>query len=350
MPEPLSIATGVTALLKATYTVGVELKTFRDGVVVVHSTLNGLIKDVDGLESVLEAMQGTFESITAGYGTGHVGSHWTNIARSLEDGKEIVKDLQAKLDEVNKSTRVLDAARKQLRLNFATEKIASYRMSIQSYRDALQLSLQTVILWNQVTQNEQTELVLPTLSELQAEIRRMASGFNERIADLQASVMSAQDKRQEAAVGRLRDCVKSAASIVSSASTIMATEKNDARSDFGDCFPEHGVMLERWADSRTVYGDDDQASLRPPESMANVRVVGESDDDSESDDELEHEITLIILNNAEGKLQSHDDEAAERMLQNCLTRLGANKRGIPHVEGIRLGIHVMSLLYGLYER
>ncbi|KAK5682779.1 GTP-binding protein Rho1 [Elasticomyces elasticus] len=356
MPEPLSIATGVASLLKVTWTVGVELKAFRDGVKIVSAKLDGLVKDVEGLKSVLESMQVTFENITAVHGTGHIGSHWQNIAQALEDGGELVGQLRDELAKVNKTTTFLDGPRKQLRLNMATETIAAHRVSIQSYRDALGLSLQTVILWNQVSQNEASEQVLPTLSELQAGVRRIALEMNERIAKLQATIMSEQDVRQEAAFGRLRECVKSAASIVSSASTILAPETGEAAdvlSDFGDCFPEQSEMLSRWVQSAALQEEyDDRATLRPPESVADLAMIGDSGGESEdSDVDLESEITMLIYENAKKKSTSGDRSAAERMIQKCLSRLtgaGGRDRSIRHADGQPLEIHVLTSLYVLY--
>lgn len=146
MADPLSITTGVVALLKATYSVGTELKQFCDGVGVVNSNLLDLKKDVEGLTSVLKSMRTTFENITAEEDTGHVGNHWQNIARALQDGTEILGQLHTCFEEVDKETKFLDRPRKQLRLNLAAKRIGAFRQHIQSYRDALQLSLQTIIL------------------------------------------------------------------------------------------------------------------------------------------------------------------------------------------------------------
>src|SRR5438034_889477 len=78
--------------------------------------------------------------------TGHIGNHWRNISRSIQDGTKTLASLQATLEKVNKSATVLDGARKHLRLKWASEEIAIFQHEIRSYRDTLQLSLQTVIL------------------------------------------------------------------------------------------------------------------------------------------------------------------------------------------------------------
>ena len=149
MVEPLSITTGVLSLLGVCFNVGVELKRFRDGVAVVNATVDGLLRDVSGLEQVLESMKETFDRANNRHpsqATGHIGNHWKNLSRSLQDGQNTLIRLQELLEGVNKSVTLLDGPRRQLRFNSAAEQIVAFRQQIQSYRDALQLSLQTIIL------------------------------------------------------------------------------------------------------------------------------------------------------------------------------------------------------------
>jgi uncharacterized protein YoxC len=149
MADPLSITAGVLALIQASVQVTVLLKQFRTDVSVVNATLTGLLSDVDGFQQVLESMKETFERDDVRPNlqtTGHVGSHWKNLARSLDDGASTLQQLHALLDGINKTTSILDAPRKQLRFKSAMEQIATYREQIQSYRAALHLSLSTIIL------------------------------------------------------------------------------------------------------------------------------------------------------------------------------------------------------------
>jgi hypothetical protein len=78
--------------------------------------------------------------------TGHAGSHWKNLSRSLEDGTGTLKQLHELLESINKKTSVLDGPRKHLRYKNAIDHIVTYREQVQSYRAALQLSLSTIIL------------------------------------------------------------------------------------------------------------------------------------------------------------------------------------------------------------
>lgn len=149
MADPLSITASVVALIQVSVQVTVLLKQFRDEVNVVDATLTGLLNDVDGFQRVLESMKETFEQDDIKSNlqvTGHVGSHWKNLSRSLDDGANTLRQLHTLLDGINKKTSILDAPRKQLRLKSAVDQIGVYREQIQSYRAALQLSLSTIIL------------------------------------------------------------------------------------------------------------------------------------------------------------------------------------------------------------
>ena len=146
MLDPISITTGVGALLQATYSIASKLKTFGDGVTIVKDKLNGLLYDVEALAMVLSSMRDTFEGITAVAGTGHISNHWKDISKAIENCKDTLAQLHGRLEEVNKASKILDAPRRQLRLNFAADELSSFRQQVQSYRDTLQLSLQAVIL------------------------------------------------------------------------------------------------------------------------------------------------------------------------------------------------------------
>lgn len=149
MTDPLSITTGVIALLGTCVTVAGAIKDFYDGAAIVDVKVNGLLSDVESFTQVLRMMKDTLEedkvksSLQA---TGHMGSHWTNLSKSIKDGQNTLIQLQSTLDRVNKSVGVLDGARKHLRLKGAMDEITMFQQQIRSYRDTIQLSLQTVIL------------------------------------------------------------------------------------------------------------------------------------------------------------------------------------------------------------
>jgi hypothetical protein len=125
------------------------LKDFYDGSAIADTKVEGLLTDVESFHQVLKLMKDTLEqeqiqsSLQA---TGHIGNHWTNLSACLRDGQDTLIQLQEKLEKINKSVSVLDGPRKHLRLKGATEEIGVFQQRIRSYRDTMQLSLQTVIL------------------------------------------------------------------------------------------------------------------------------------------------------------------------------------------------------------
>lgn len=360
MTDPLSITTGILGLSKVIWNVGVELKQFRDNAATVNTTVNGLLHDVESLGLVLDSMKTTFEEENLRHATlhatGHIGNHWRNIGRSLQDGQDTLKQLEGLIQNINKSVTMLDGPRKQLRLQNAEEQVANYRHQIQSYRDALQLSLQTMILyvdtfssehffmppcsirsfvadeghrWNQFTIQESTEKILPNLAELHQDIRRISSSLNSRIQGLQEVVMDSNKNNQIGIMSNLRDCVRSAATIVSSASTYLATEEQDRDdtsstaygSDFGDCFPSdqaNDSMLQ-WISSNSTYHEENHA---PPGELGSTNI----NYDSDSDSDLEVEFAKALFNSGKEKLVGKDFQAAERLFRNCISRMSTSAR------------------------
>jgi len=149
MADPVSISAGVLGLLGTCVRVGSTLKDFYDGASFADTKVKGLLADVESFTQVLRLMKDTFEQEqirTSMQATGHISSHWNNLSASIRDGQNTVLQLQETLERVNKSAGVLDGARKHLRLKGASEEIENFRLQIQSYRNTLQLSLQTVLL------------------------------------------------------------------------------------------------------------------------------------------------------------------------------------------------------------
>jgi hypothetical protein len=184
MPEPLAITTGVLSILGVCYNLGIELKKFQDGVKAIDPTVNGLINEVDGLQIVLKTLGDTFEYIESQQpmeSTGHIGTLWKNVSRSLEDCNATLTSLFELLENINKSSKVLDSSRKHVRLKLAADQITLYQGQIQSYRGALQLSLQAIILCVLTTSTFLTWH--PIYSRLQLETSLLAHGIREYIAD-----------------------------------------------------------------------------------------------------------------------------------------------------------------------
>jgi hypothetical protein len=149
MADPLTITTGVLAFLGTCITVCAELKKLQAGAAEADTKIHALFVDVDALRKVLGSMEGTVQEVEDQNGinmTGHVGTHWKNLSQALVDGELTVSELGIFLRTLNKNATIFNGTRKHLRLQSGSEKIASYRQQIQSYKDTLQLSLQTITL------------------------------------------------------------------------------------------------------------------------------------------------------------------------------------------------------------
>lgn len=147
--DPLSLTTGVLSLLAACVRTGMMLKDFYDSAAIADTKVKGLLTEVESFTQVLRLMKETLEQEkvqTSFQATGHIGNHLSNLATSIRDGQETLLQLQETIERVNKSVTLLDGARKHLRLRSAADEIAIYQQQIRSYRDTLQLTLQTVIL------------------------------------------------------------------------------------------------------------------------------------------------------------------------------------------------------------
>ncbi|KAF2116171.1 hypothetical protein BDV96DRAFT_44614 [Lophiotrema nucula] len=334
--DPLSITASVLTLIQVSVQVTVLIKQFRDEVSVVDVTLSGLLNDVESFQRVLESMRETFgqDDVKANLQeTGHVGSHYRNLARSLNDGNGTLNSLHELLDSVNKKSNFLDGPRKQLRFKSATDQIATYREQIQSYRAGMQLSLSTVILWNQVTFQKSTDQIpdriLPNLDKLYDEFRSLGTNLNAKIEKLQSMVSDQSDRQELTSLNNLRDCVRSAADVVSTASTTLTAETSDKisvkyGSDFGDIFThtQNETML-RWMNSNTVYEFEDMEAPMPIPSESSIGDAP-TEYQSDSDSDIENEMIKALLNNGLKRKEQGDLAGAERHFKNCITRLSTN--------------------------
>jgi hypothetical protein len=216
--------------------------------------------------------------------------------------------------------------------------------------------------WNQVTFRESTDKILPNLDDIQRAIRRTALDINDQIAGLQNVIESKSINHELHVLNNLNDCVKSAASIFSSASTTLSVNRSDRmsvayESDFGDCFPsEPGETMLRWISSNTVYEFEEESgttsSLSGPKAAPGKSLElieeGNASDQSDFDGELEAEIIQSLLRRGKDKLASQEFEAAERHFRNCLTRVSPKESTVSLP---RLGSksEIMTLLLVTYR-
>jgi hypothetical protein len=149
MADPLSITAGVVGLLVTCVKLGAGFKEIYDGAAIADTAVQMLVHEIESFEHTLEIMNETLSqpdvqlSIQS---TGHLGNHWSDVSKSIEDGKVTLAQLLEILQKVDKTVSVLGGARKHFRLKGATGEIARYQRQIKAYKDTMQLSMQTMVL------------------------------------------------------------------------------------------------------------------------------------------------------------------------------------------------------------
>jgi hypothetical protein len=348
--DPLSIAVATVSLVKVCTVVGGELKQFINGTQLVNTAVNVLLADIEGFGQTLNVMKTTMEDPNINgslSSSGHLGNHWANVKILLSDAEKALDSLSCTIVKVDKKVTVMDATRKHIRLKSAAEKIGLYQQQIRSYRDTLQISLQTAVMWQQVASHEATSNVSITLDELQTMIRRLAMDMNQRMASVENTNTSKQPNNtdddddddddelvadrvfKKPAIENLRNCLRSAASIVSSASTAIGRDIGTGQStiygsDFGDVFPpQPSDLMLSWIESNRVDESDEITNSGTARSSTHVSSVKdpEAQVDWDSDEEHDIELAKMILKQGKAKILAGDFEGAERYLENCRGRL-----------------------------
>jgi|TARA_R110002003_G_scaffold115_9_gene10024 hypothetical protein len=144
--DPFSITLGVVTFVTLASKAGLELKKLRNGATEA-STINAMLADLKALKVVLELIEDGFEDLDSRAPlTGIIGVHWQALKATLTDGCAAMDTLRELLVDINKEVSNLDAIRRGKRLKEANDRIVLYRQEIQAYKDALQLSFQSVIL------------------------------------------------------------------------------------------------------------------------------------------------------------------------------------------------------------
>lgn len=177
------------------------------------------------------------------------------------------------------------------------------------------------------------------MDKLYDEFRTFGALLNAKIEKLQSSVaehndQSSSDDYELRHMRNLRECIRSAADVVSNASTTINVDTGDKASirnssDFGDVFVrDTNEPMLRWFTSNTVYEYEDVEAPLPAPSEANMEdTLTEYQSDSDSD--LEKDLIWSLFHEGEKRKQRGDLESAIRHFKNCLARLPPNTSYTP---------------------
>jgi hypothetical protein len=140
--DPISVA-------QVCWKIAEGLGSFISNCKLVGTAVNAIHQDVQDFAKILEVIEKTMkdESVQNSISTsGYVGIYWEYLNTSLGDAKQTLEALSATVIRVNKDVKILDSARKTRRLEKATDEIGIYQQQIRSYKDTINVSLQTTIL------------------------------------------------------------------------------------------------------------------------------------------------------------------------------------------------------------
>ncbi|KIW94694.1 GTP-binding protein rhoA [Cladophialophora bantiana CBS 173.52] len=275
--DPLSITVGVATLLKCCISVGVSLRKFLIGAAEVKTVIAAMMVDLRALRSVLESMEATFEEMNSDKPeTGHVGAHWTNLFQSLEDGQQSLAGLQKVLEDANKHVKILDSARKQIRIKAVADKIVTCRQEVQVYKDTLQLSLQTIILWNSHGIKGSTEELLVASRATHQDLQRLATNVEIKLTALHTLFEHSNEADGMTKITNLKRTITSAATVIAGDTTDVANLKDvdDFTSDFGDwTLPVHTLSKSSSALTLSTGTNDGPVDLPPVTSNGELTNI-----------------------------------------------------------------------------
>ncbi|KAM7189342.1 hypothetical protein V8F33_010121 [Rhypophila sp. PSN 637] len=294
--DPLSITAGVGGLIDLCLKAGFAIKAAREGSKTVASKINLLEGEIRGYSEVLQLMSSTLQdpSITASFqSTGHIGNHWRSILGLIEASSTTVERITDILENVDKPARIMGSTRKHFRLMFAADEIEAYQNTVRTYRDTMQISLQTIILWNQVSDRPSSDVIAPTLDDLTQLIRTVAMDIKSQISSVRNQVQDSPVEDQIRTLEKMKSCVETAGDVVSSASTTLGLDDRtsvEAPSDLGDIFGTRSQdYVMRWInESQTGI---ENLGHDPTKLVPNLSTL--SIEDTESDDDLELELEIV---------------------------------------------------------
>ncbi|KAF2673191.1 WD40 repeat-like protein [Microthyrium microscopicum] len=365
--DPLSIVVSSLTIASLCSGLGWELKKFISGTKLVGTAINGLLQEVTAFEKILDQVTDIIDEPkvkSSLRSEGSLTSHWRHLQTSLDDAEGTLKSLQTTIVRVNKHVNLLDSTRKHIRLHAATHEIAVYQQQIRSYKDTIQVSLQTTLLWHQASTSEALQVGLPTLNQVNSTIQELAIDMNYRLASMEEKMKSntqlgnkeRTSKKQSAQfkqLDHLRTCLNSAASVVSSASTVVSNGNDGQRntlclSDFGEAFlPRPNTLMIDWIKSHERTSIDDASDHSSNAFMKRDRHGDEQTEvasDGDPADEEESELILALFQQGKAKLHASKSSEAEADLKSCVKWLKKKKRRRNNEDLHFLHIEVLSCL------
>lgn len=148
--DPLSIAAASGGLARLCTELSTSLYAFISEARCVDKTVQAFQEEIEDLSRVLDSINTSFndpmyKEAALKTTTGHEGSYWENLRKSMNDCQWALERLANALERVKKEeSRFFRRSRKQIRLNMTSAEIDVLKTRIQSYKTTMELSLHMI--------------------------------------------------------------------------------------------------------------------------------------------------------------------------------------------------------------
>ena len=176
------------------------------------------------------------------------------------------------------------------------------------------------------------------LNDLEQIIRTLALDITrklQKLETLQKEKVEECYKTDQKMLRNLQECVKSSATIVSSATSIISARQSErfstiCESNFGDCFPQDNEVVVNWMAESRVYRMESLTVPQAPPSVVLDELPNSTETDREADETSDSDLDEILVRalskRGNDQMQRGEYGQAERSFRKCLEKLANSPR------------------------
>ncbi|KAH8591765.1 hypothetical protein B0O99DRAFT_518852 [Bisporella sp. PMI_857] len=329
--DPLSIAAGSASLAVLCVKVSATLYTWVEDTRQVDSSVTGVCDEILALSRVLDAISKSWKRNPqiASAQIDPDGTLWSSVRGSLDDCRATLEKLGATLED--------------------------------SYNSAMQSALHMINLCLLLQSNSSQETVLRTLSDLKSQIGRVEGALQSR--DNVTALGDEHDESQRISQN-FKKLVHAAETFHSSASTIMIEGSRSTvwgGSMLGDPLSQEELSnIENWIPPPGIAEEDEQgedglsstgmSSSAADSSVKREPITGaDLANDSDSDSDIEKDLTQKFEELAVVKLEERDYEKAEQFFRKVIDRKGMENQSPENLVAINIKLAYTCCFQGKWE-
>lgn len=366
--DPFSIATGSASLVVLCVQVSATLYTWIDDTRQVDTNVAALCEEILALSRVLDAISKTWKrnpQITSVHSDPD-GTLWVSVKASIDDCKATLEKMSRMVDDVQKGGAFgrgfIRRTTKQIKFTLKAKDISVYKQRVQSYNSAMQSALHMINLCLLLQSNSSQESVSRILSDLKSQIGRV----EEALISREDILVSRDDIEENERISRnLHQFVRAAESFHSSASTV-ASDRSTVwgGSILGDPLTQDQMSsIENWIPPPSIVEEDEQneeiasstgrsapvSNNRSSIMDMDITSVHEDLHDSDSDSDIEKDLTRKFQELAVAKLEERDYEKAEQFFQKVLDRSATEEESPQNLTVVKVKLAYAYCFQGRWE-